>query len=97
MSEVGATGGQEFRYSAFISYSHADEKHAAWLHRALESYRVPRRLVGATTDAGTVPERLPKVFRDRDELPSATNLGDKLTAALTGSAAQIVICSPGIA
>ena len=37
------------------------------------------------------------MFRDREELASATNLGDKLTLALRQSAAQIVICSPAAA
>ena len=29
------------RYWAFISYSHADEAWAQWLHRSLETWRVP--------------------------------------------------------
>jgi len=32
------------RYSAFISYNHQDEAYARWLHRALETYRIPRHL-----------------------------------------------------
>ena len=84
---------QDFRYKAFISYSHADEKWARWLHRSLEGYRVPKRLVGRATEMGRVPARLAPVFRDRDELASATDLGNKLTQALEGSAVQIVICS----
>ena len=35
-----------YKYRAFISYSHSDEKWAAWLHKALETYRVPRHIVG---------------------------------------------------
>ena len=31
----------EYRYKAFISYSHADEKWARWLQRSLENYKVP--------------------------------------------------------
>lgn len=84
----------EFKYRAFISYSHSDERWAAWLHRSLETYRVPRRLVGTVTPFGLVPERLAPVFRDREELPTATNLGATLTRALEQSACQIVICSP---
>jgi len=87
----------EFKYRAFISYSHSDERWAGWLHRALESYRVPRRLVGTVTEFGVVPERIAPVFRDRDELTAATNLGDKLTRALEQSAFLIVICSPAAA
>jgi tetratricopeptide (TPR) repeat protein len=87
----------EFRYRAFISYSHSDERWAQWLHRALETYRLPRRLVGRETAFGPVPERLAPVFRDREELATATNLGETLTRALAESATQIVICSPAAA
>ena len=88
---------QDFKYRAFISYSHADEEWAKWLHKALETYRVPKHLVGRETEFGPVPERLAPVFRDRDELASATNLGETLTRALRESANQIVICSPAAA
>jgi tetratricopeptide (TPR) repeat protein len=81
------------RYKAFISYSHADEKWAAWLHKALETYRVPKHLVGTRTRLGLVPERVAPVFRDRDELASSTDLGSDLREALSQSATQIVICS----
>jgi tetratricopeptide (TPR) repeat protein len=37
------------------------------------------------------------VFRDRDELPTASNLGDAINDALAGSAFLIVICSPDAA
>ena len=84
---------QQFKYRAFISYSHADEEWAKWLHKSLETYRLPRRLVGRETEFGPVPQRLAPVFRDRDELATATNLGDILTAALEQSACQLVICS----
>jgi tetratricopeptide (TPR) repeat protein len=84
----------QFKYRAFISYSHADEKWAMWLHKALETYRVPKHVVGRETEYGPVPERFAPVFRDRDELATATSLGDTLTRALEQSAFQIVICSP---
>ncbi|PLW81989.1 hypothetical protein CWI75_12930 [Kineobactrum sediminis] len=84
---------RQFKYRAFISYSHADEKWARWLHRSLETYRIPARLVGQSTEFGAVPAKLAPVFRDRDELASATDLGAKLTAALEGAATLIVICS----
>lgn len=85
------------KYRAFISYSHRDEKWAAWLHSALETYRIPKSLVGSETSFGVVPARLAPVFRDRDELASATDLGRVLTQALRDSAYQIVICSPAAA
>ena len=83
----------EYKYKAFISYSHADEKWAGWLHRALESYQPPKHLIGTTTPMGVVPNKVAPVFRDRDELASSTDLGADLTAALAASACQIVICS----
>lgn len=88
-----ATGATSFRYRAFLSYSHRDETWARWLHRAIETYRMPRRLVGTTTAVGVIPRRLTPVFRDRDELPSATDLGRKVDEALAASANLIVICS----
>jgi tetratricopeptide (TPR) repeat protein len=87
----------EFRYRAFISYSHSDERWAGWLHRALETYRLPRHVAGRETAFGPVPERLVPVFRDREELATATNLGETLTRALAESAALVVICSPAAA
>jgi tetratricopeptide (TPR) repeat protein len=83
----------DYRYKAFISYSHTDEKWARWLHRALESYKPPRYLVGRETDMGKVPAKMSPVFRDREDLASSTDLGSDLSAALEASAAQIVICS----
>jgi tetratricopeptide (TPR) repeat protein len=83
-----------FKYRAFISYSHGDEKWARWLHRGLESYRLPKAIVGRQTDFGPVPQRFAPVFRDREELATATSLGATLVAVLEQSACQIVICSP---
>lgn len=84
----------EFRYRAFICYSHRDSDWADWLHHALESYSIPPRLVGLTTSAGVIPARIAPVFRDRDELPSATDLSAKVSDALAQSACLILICSP---
>jgi eukaryotic-like serine/threonine-protein kinase len=83
-----------FRYRAFLCYSHQDKAWADWLHTALETYRVPRHLVGRETTAGEIPRRLTPIFRDREELPSATDLSRKVNEALEQSANLIVICSP---
>jgi tetratricopeptide (TPR) repeat protein len=82
------------KYFAFISYSHRDSAWADWLHKSIESYRPPKKLVGTTSARGVVPKRLTPVFRDRDELPSATDLGALINSALQQSACQIIICSP---
>lgn len=86
------------RYAAFISYSHQDRKVAKWLHRAIETYRIPRGLVrDAEAALPIAANALRPVFRDDDELGGATELGPKLEAALASSAALIVICSPAAA
>ncbi len=82
------------KYWAFISYSHRDTHWASWLHRGIESYHPPKSLVGTLTARGTVPKRMSPVFRDREELPSATDLGALISAALEQSNCQIVLCSP---
>jgi hypothetical protein len=85
----------EYKYWAFISYSHMDKEWAQWLHRAIETYRVPRRLVGRENISpwGPLPRRLYPVFRDRDELPGASDLGSKIHEALQVSRFLIVVCS----
>ena len=85
---------ESYKYWAFISYSHRDQAWAEWLHKALETYRVPRRLVGRETDAGPVPRRLFPVFRDLEELPSSPNLSGAIDQALLQSRYLIVIASP---
>lgn len=85
----------EYKYWAFISYSHHDEEWAKWLHKSLETYSVPRSLVGRQTSKnGALPRRVFPVFRDRDELPGAADLGGKIKNALFQSRSLIVICSP---
>ncbi|MDH3362395.1 MAG: TIR domain-containing protein [Gammaproteobacteria bacterium] len=90
----GLSASESFRYRAYISYSHHDEKCAVWLHKKLESYLVPRRLVGREMASGIIPRRIAPVFRDREELPSATDLGKTVNKALHDSANLVVICSP---
>jgi len=87
----------DYKYFAFISYSHADERWSRWLHGALETYRAPRRLIGRITAHGPVPGRLTPIFRDRDELTGAADLSSTVTAALEASRHLIVICSPSAA
>jgi tetratricopeptide (TPR) repeat protein len=83
------------RYRAFISYSHVDKTAAAKLHRQLEGYRVPARLVGTIGARGeTVAARLTPIFRDIDELPASGDLSAEIKAALAASDALIVLCSP---
>ena len=85
------------RFRAFISYSHRDAKVAGWLHRSLEGYRIPKHLVGSATLFGLVSARLTPIFRDREDLPAATDLSAAVKAALAVSDSLIVICSPSAA
>ena len=80
-------------YRAFISYSHEDARAAKWMQRAIETYRVPRHLVKSL---GLEGHRMGRVFRDRDELGSASSLSDAITAALDESECLIVVCSPAV-
>ena len=84
-------------YWTFISYSHADARTAAWLHRALETYRIPHALVGRPSALGPIPRRLFPVFRDDAELAGSPSLASSIEAALTDSRSLIVVCSPDAA
>jgi len=88
---------EEPRYRAFLSYSHRDAAAAAWIHRRLESYRVPKRLVGRETERGPVPHRLCPIFRDREEMAASADLSEAVRAGLAESGALIVLCSPAAA
>ena len=87
----------ELRYRAFLSYSHRDAADAARIHRRLESYRLPGRLVGRVTKRGPVPQLLSPIFRDRDELAASADLSEAVRAGLAESGALIVLCSPDAA
>ena len=84
---------REFKYKAFISYSHVDSKTAEWLHRSLENYRIPSQLVGSPGRDGAIPKQLFPVFRDRDEFSTSSDLSAAIQDALEQSANLIVICS----
>ena len=84
-------------YHAFISYTHRDERWAKWLQRALERYRLPKRLRRQDTHSGTLPDRLHPIFRDRDELASSASLPASIRDALDQSDALIVVCSTAAA
>ena len=86
-----------YAYYAVISYSHADRGCARWLHRRLEGYRLPAKLVGTQTALGPVPQKLTPIFKDREELGAAADLTAELQAALRGSRFLILIASPAAA
>jgi WD40 repeat protein len=94
MGPGGTTAANARQYAAFISYSHADEADARWLHRRLEAYRVPAPLVGHIGKHGAIPKRVGKVFRDREEFAAGGELKSEIEAALDRTETLIVLCSP---
>ena len=84
----------QVRYKAFISYSHKDARYARRIHRFIEGYSVPKYLVGKQSACGPVPQKLRPVFKDREELPTAADLGAAVREAVDASEHLIVICSP---
>ena len=95
--EGGPARKSNFRYKAFITYSHRDRRVAEWLHKAIESYRIPKELLGRPSRDGPIPAKLFPLFRDRDELPSSPDLSTSIREALAQSGYLIVICSPSAA
>lgn len=79
------------RFDAFISYRHTepDKTIAEKLHKMLETYRVPGPVVKKIGK-----KKIGRVFRDREELPTSSNLAENIEQALQNSQYLIVICSP---
>ena len=85
---------KEFTYSAFISYSHKDQKYAQKLQKKLESYRLPSTLQHQVVSKSKHP--VAPVFRDATDLV-AGKLKENLHQELENSKFLIVICSPNSA
>ena len=83
---------KEFKYYAFISYSHKDKKWANWLYRKLCSYRLPR--VVKKSDKN-LPNKLTPLFLDEYHL-QAGKIKDNINTELDSAKNLIVICSPNI-
>ena len=81
----------EYHYKAFISYRHAelDTKVAVEIQNRIERYIIPgsiRKELGIKS--------IGRVFRDKDELPSTSDLNDNIKNAIINSEYLICICSP---
>lgn len=79
----------EFKYYAFISYSHSDKKTAKWLQHKIEYYRLPVRL---KKEMPHLPTRVRPIFRDETDLDVGF-LDHGIRQALDLSKYLIVICS----
>jgi len=87
----------EYRYRAFLSYSHKDTRFAERFHKDLEAWRAGRGLVGRETPSGRVPAHVRPIFRDRDDFAGGRTLSEATTQALARSNFLIVLCSPDAA
>jgi len=82
------------KYWAFISYSSKDSKWGERIHRRLENYNIPLDLQGQELfDGAVLGKYLKPIFRDRDELAGAADLGEAINQALKKSRFLVVLCS----
>ncbi len=86
-------GLENMKYDAFISYRHSevDMNVAKAIQKKLENFKLPKALQNKVKFGKTKIER---VFRDQDELPLSTNLGEPIEEALRNSDYLITICTP---
>ena len=79
-----------YDYSAFISYRHRepDSNVASRIHRAIETYRLPK----AVAQAYGAP-KLGRAFLDQEELPATGSLPTAIRDALRHARSLVVVCS----
>ncbi|MBR0184851.1 MAG: toll/interleukin-1 receptor domain-containing protein, partial [Synergistaceae bacterium] len=85
---------EAFKYFAFISYSHKDQKVAKKLQRRLERYHLPSALQKSYPE---LPKSLKPIFIDESNLVARGSLQTALQANLERSNYLILICSPNSA
>lgn len=84
----------DYKYYAFISYSHKDAKWAKWIQDAVEHYKLPAIIRKEVKEP--LPKKLSPVFRDATHL-GAGKLVNNLHNELEASKFLIVVCSPSAA
>ena len=72
----------DFKYLAFLSYSHADTPLAKWLHAHLEGFPL-REVSGRETAHGPVPKQLRPIFHDRHDFSAGQTFTPKTIARST--------------
>ena len=82
---------ESYSYKAFISYRHLepDQTIAKKLHTMIENFRIP-----ASIKKSLNIKKMGRVFRDQEELPLSSDLGNDIHRALENAEWLIVICSP---
>ena len=83
-----------YKYNAFISYSHKDIKTAIWIQKKLEHYKVPPSLEKESDRE--IPKSIGPIFRDQTDLNTGI-LESNLKSELDDSMYLIVLCSPNSA
>lgn len=82
-----------FKYFAFISYSRKDSRAAAFLHRSLEHFRIPTRLVEPQYRPAK-GKFLRPIFRDKRDLANTEgSFTEGIRAALEATRYLFVVCS----
>lgn len=82
---------QDFRFDVFISYRHSplDSAAAAYLHKALESYKIPKEI-----QEKIGKKKINRVFRDEEELGASSDLFTEIENSIKASEYLVVILSP---
>ena len=82
---------ENYQYKAFISYRHTsvDQDIAKRLHTLLENYKIPSSLKKSLGIS-----KIGRIFRDNEELPLSSDLGEDIHKALKNSEWLICVCSP---
>ncbi|MDE6311432.1 MAG: TIR domain-containing protein [Muribaculaceae bacterium] len=81
-----------YKYFAFISYSHSDMRFARWLQGKLEGYKLPTRPVRVNNEIKHGCRYLQPVFRDQTDMNSGV-LDEELQKNLESSKYLVLLCS----
>ena len=91
MNNNQPAGNENFRFDVFISYRHSDldSAAAAYLHKALENYKIPKEI-----QEKIGKQRINRVFRDEEELGASSDLFTEIENSIKASEYLVVILSP---